>query len=65
MLAGGRLQKLGARPADVLSVRVRRVAELAARGVSSREPLGDNSDGLRGFEAVDADGYVLYFGRPA
>jgi catechol 2,3-dioxygenase-like lactoylglutathione lyase family enzyme len=39
--------------------------ELASRGVSFREPLGINSDGLRGFEVMDADGYVLYFGRPA
>jgi len=38
--------------------------ELASRGVSFREPLGINSDQLRGFEVVDADGYVLYFGRP-
>jgi hypothetical protein len=27
-------------------------------------PLADNSDDLRGFEVQDADGYVLYFGRP-
>lgn len=39
-------------------------AEFAARGVAFREPLGVNSDNLRGFEIVDADGYVLYFGRP-
>jgi catechol 2,3-dioxygenase-like lactoylglutathione lyase family enzyme len=38
--------------------------EFASRGVSFREPLGVNSDQLRGFEVVDADGYVLYFGRP-
>ena len=38
--------------------------ELASRGVSFREPLGNNSDQLRGFEIADADGYVLYFGRP-
>ena len=31
---------------------------------SFREPLGINSDNLRGFEIMDADGYVLYFGRP-
>lgn len=35
-----------------------------SRGVSFREPLGVNSDQLRGFEVVDADGFVLYFGRP-
>jgi len=39
--------------------------EFASRGVSFREPLGINSDNLRGFEVADADGYVLYFGRPA
>lgn len=39
--------------------------EFTARGVSFREPLGVNSDKLRGFEVMDADGYVLYFGRPA
>jgi catechol 2,3-dioxygenase-like lactoylglutathione lyase family enzyme len=38
--------------------------ELAERGVSFHEPLGVNSDRLRGFEIEDADGYVLYFGRP-
>jgi catechol 2,3-dioxygenase-like lactoylglutathione lyase family enzyme len=38
--------------------------ELTARGVTFREPLGVNSDQLRGFEVMDADGYVLYFGRP-
>ncbi len=39
--------------------------EFASRGVEFKEPLGINSDQLRGFEVVDADGYVLYFGRPA
>lgn len=38
--------------------------ELSARDVSFRTPLGVNSDRLRGFEVMDADGYVLYFGRP-
>jgi len=38
--------------------------EFASRGVSFREALGVNSDNLRGFEVMDADGYVLYFGRP-
>ena len=38
--------------------------EFTARGVSLREPLGVNSDQLRGFEVMDSDGYVLYFGRP-
>ena len=39
-------------------------AELASRNVPFFRPLEDNSDGLRGFEVQDADGYVLYFGRP-
>lgn len=39
-------------------------AEFTARGVSLHEPLGENSDRLRGFEVMDVDGYVLYFGRP-
>jgi catechol 2,3-dioxygenase-like lactoylglutathione lyase family enzyme len=38
--------------------------EFTSRGVSFREPLGINSDQMRGFEVMDADGYVLYFGRP-
>ena len=39
-------------------------AEFASRGVEFFLPLQDNSDDLRGFEVKDADGYVLYFGRP-
>lgn len=39
-------------------------AEFAARGVAFSVPLKDTSDGLRGFELEDADGYVLFFGRP-
>jgi len=31
---------------------------------SFSEPLKDTHDGLRGFELRDADGYVLFFGRP-
>lgn len=38
--------------------------EFTSRGVTFHEPLGVNSDLLRGFEIMDADGYVLYFGRP-
>jgi len=38
--------------------------EFNTNGVTFRQPIGDNSDGLRGFEIADADGYVLYFGRP-
>lgn len=39
-------------------------AEFTSRGVVFSEPLRDTSDGLRGFELKDADGYVLFFGRP-
>jgi len=39
-------------------------AEFASRDVAFFEPLTNNSDNLRGFEVQDADGYVLYFGRP-
>jgi catechol 2,3-dioxygenase-like lactoylglutathione lyase family enzyme len=39
-------------------------AEFAARSVEFSEPLKDTHDGLRGFELKDADGYVLFFGRP-
>jgi catechol 2,3-dioxygenase-like lactoylglutathione lyase family enzyme len=39
-------------------------AEFAARGANFTVPLKDTHDGLRGFELEDADGYVLFFGRP-
>jgi catechol 2,3-dioxygenase-like lactoylglutathione lyase family enzyme len=39
-------------------------AEFASRGVTLSSPLRDTDDGLRGFELKDADGYVLFFGRP-
>jgi len=39
-------------------------AEYASNGVEFFEPLKDTDDGLRGFELKDADGYVLFFGRP-
>jgi len=39
-------------------------AEFSSRNVGFFQPLMDNDDGLRGFEVTDADGYVLYFGRP-
>ena len=39
-------------------------AEFASRGVEFSVPLKDTHDGLRGFELKDADGYVLFFGRP-
>ena len=39
-------------------------AEFASRDVEFSEPLKDTDNGLRGFEIKDADGYVLFFGRP-
>ena len=38
--------------------------EFSSRNVKFFIPLHDNDDGLRGFEIKDADGYLLYFGRP-
>jgi catechol 2,3-dioxygenase-like lactoylglutathione lyase family enzyme len=38
--------------------------EYRARGIRFRQPVQDDDDGLRGFEVTDADGYVLFFGRP-
>jgi catechol 2,3-dioxygenase-like lactoylglutathione lyase family enzyme len=39
-------------------------AEFTSRGITFSAPLEDTHDGLRGFELEDADGYVLFFGRP-
>jgi catechol 2,3-dioxygenase-like lactoylglutathione lyase family enzyme len=39
-------------------------AEFSSRNVEFFRPLHDDDDGLRGFELKDADGYVLFFGRP-
>ena len=39
-------------------------AEYSSRNIEFFRPLGDDDDGLRGFELQDADGYVLFFGRP-
>lgn len=39
-------------------------AEFASRDVTFTQPLQDTHDGLRGFELADADGYILFFGRP-
>jgi catechol 2,3-dioxygenase-like lactoylglutathione lyase family enzyme len=39
-------------------------AEFTSRHVEFSVPLADTHDGLRGFEIKDADGYVLFFGRP-
>jgi catechol 2,3-dioxygenase-like lactoylglutathione lyase family enzyme len=38
--------------------------EFASRGLTFSVALKDTADGLRGFELKDADGYVLFFGRP-
>ena len=38
--------------------------EYRSGGVAFRQPIQDDGDGLRGFEIMDADGYVLFFGRP-
>lgn len=39
-------------------------AEFASRDVEFFLPICNNDDNLRGFEVKDADGYLLYFGRP-
>jgi len=39
-------------------------AEFASRKVEFFQPLMDSDDGSRGFEVKDADGYMLFFGRP-
>jgi catechol 2,3-dioxygenase-like lactoylglutathione lyase family enzyme len=39
-------------------------AEFADHGAAFSVPLEDTTDGLRGFEICDPDGYVLFFGRP-
>ena len=39
--------------------------EFSSRNVEFFTPLHDNADdGLRGFEVKDANGYILFFGRP-
>jgi catechol 2,3-dioxygenase-like lactoylglutathione lyase family enzyme len=38
--------------------------EYLSNGVTFHKPLRNDDDGLRGFEIADADGYVLFFGRP-
>lgn len=42
----------------------RLAAEFASAGVPFHRAIGDTSDGQRGFEIADPDGYVLFFGRP-
>lgn len=39
-------------------------AEFERNGVELALPVAAREDGLRGFQIEDADGYVLYFGRP-
>lgn len=39
-------------------------AEFAGRGARFNDAFADTDDGLRGFTLRDADGYVLFFGRP-
>jgi len=39
-------------------------AEFSSRGVEFFRELQDDDDDLRGFELKDADGYMLFFGRP-
>ena len=44
-----------------------RAAEFSSRNVEffkSIKDSEDGGDGLRGFEVKDADGYILFFGRP-
>jgi catechol 2,3-dioxygenase-like lactoylglutathione lyase family enzyme len=38
--------------------------EYSSKGITFHQPLKNDGDGLRGFEVADADGYVLFFGRP-
>ena len=38
--------------------------EYCSNGVFFKQSIQDNDDGLQGFEVTDADGYVLFFGRP-
>jgi catechol 2,3-dioxygenase-like lactoylglutathione lyase family enzyme len=38
--------------------------EFSSSGITFHQPIRDDNDGLRGFEVTDADGYVLFFGRP-
>lgn len=39
-------------------------AEFKSRNVEFKMPLENNSDDLRGFEVIDINGYIIYFGRP-
>ncbi len=39
-------------------------AEFSSRFVVLWQPVKDDNDGLRGFELLEINGYVLYFGHP-
>jgi catechol 2,3-dioxygenase-like lactoylglutathione lyase family enzyme len=39
-------------------------AEFASRGLTFHKEIVNRHDGVRGFEAADNDGYILFFGRP-
>jgi hypothetical protein len=39
--------------------------EYRSNGVAFNQPIKNDDDNLRGFEVMDADGYVLFFGRPS
>lgn len=39
-------------------------ADFATADVPFHRAIGETSDGQRGFEIADPDGYVLFFGRP-
>jgi len=39
-------------------------AEFAGKGVNFNQELTDTSDGLRAFEIIDNNGYIICFGRP-
>jgi catechol 2,3-dioxygenase-like lactoylglutathione lyase family enzyme len=38
--------------------------EYSSGGLTFHQSIKGDDDGLRGFEVTDADGYVLFFGRP-
>jgi len=38
--------------------------EYSSGGVTFHQSIRDDEDGLRGFEVIDTDNYVLFFGRP-
>lgn len=38
--------------------------EFQLNGVTFGQPLQNDADGLRGFEVIDPNGYILFFGKP-